>query len=381
MRAILVLALAGCTTGHDLSPSETFSLAEDADLVPEAPPTYVALTGPEFATVRSGFELAVTGAEPEERVFLLNAASPGEGPCPSQLGGYCIELSRPLGFAGAAVTDGEGRVLFEETAPPFAGASSCYQAVIMRGIAGIYSALSDVVCVDFCADADADSDGICDEFDVCTGAAEVDTDGDGICDDIDTCPGGPDEFDADDDGVCDTLDVCIGASEVDTDGDGICDELDTCPGGVDGVDSDGDGVCDTLDVCPGGDDLVDSNGDGVPDDCEGGDCDEATEVELDGVCYYIDGSGGACDPGYTLAPQSDFGRMPADAFVGKNYKNRVSSNCCIWHRDQDSERQDYGMNANCNSAGPFSEGPVPGGAGCTDALNLDANQLTFCMST
>ena len=130
------------------------------------------------------------------------------------------------------------------------------------------------------------------------------------------------------------------------------------------------------------DGLVVSNTYDSCDECvpAGADCDPATEVELDGRCYYIDGSGGACDPGYELAPQSAFALMAPDAFVGKNYKNRVSDNCCVWHRDQDAERQDYGMSAECNASGPFTVGPVLGGAGCTDALNLNPSQLTFCMS-
>ena len=109
------------------------------------------------------------------------------------------------------------------------------------------------------------------------------------------------------------------------------------------------------------------------------DCDPDTEVEYGGVCYYLDGSRGNCDSGYTLAPQSVLYTIRTD-FIGKNYKNQVSGNCCIVHRDQPSEGQDFGMNQQCNSAGPFTEGPVPGGAGCTDQQNDNPNQLTFCMS-
>ncbi|MFT4625415.1 MAG: hypothetical protein ACI8PZ_004083, partial [Myxococcota bacterium] len=91
------------------------------------------------------------------------------------------------------------------------------------------TALSDVVCVEFCSRDDGDGDGLCDEYDPCFGDDDLDTDGDGVCDDRDTCPGGPDD-----------------------------------------VDSDDDGVCDTLDVCPGFDDSFDSDADGTPDGCEAG---------------------------------------------------------------------------------------------------------------
>ncbi|MFT4626501.1 MAG: hypothetical protein ACI8PZ_005178 [Myxococcota bacterium] len=110
------------------------------------------------------------------------------------------------------------------------------------------------------------------------------------------------------------------------------------------------------------------------------DCDPATEVEADGRCYYLDGSGGACDPGYELAPQSVLASI-APEFTGKDYKNAVSDNCCIWHADQDVELQDWGLGSNCNSPGPFSDGPTLGGAGCMDALNLNPAQLTLCQSS
>ncbi len=108
-------------------------------------------------------------------------------------------------------------------------------------------------------------------------------------------------------------------------------------------------------------------------------CDPLTEVEYDGACYYLDGSGGACDAGYELASQDVLNTIASD-FIGLDYKNAISGNCCIWHADQDVENQDWGMNSQCNGAGPFTEGPVMGGAGCTDALNLDGTQLTLCKS-
>ncbi|WP_437274941.1 hypothetical protein WME90_27225 [Sorangium sp. So ce375] len=124
---------------------------------------------------------------------------------------------------------------------------------------------------------------------------------------------------------------------------------------------------------------VDCGGPCAP--CGGsGSCDPATEVELDGRCYYLDGSGGRCDAGYTLAPQSALSSI-APAFAGKNYKHQPSANCCISHRDQASDLQDWGMDAvDCNASGPFQIGPLPGGAGCIDADMQGPNQLTLCMS-
>ncbi|WP_437573808.1 PKD domain-containing protein [Sorangium sp. So ce887] len=123
---------------------------------------------------------------------------------------------------------------------------------------------------------------------------------------------------------------------------------------------------------------VDCGGPCAP--CTGGLCDPATEVELDGHCYYLDGSGGACDAGYTLAPQGALSSI-APAFVGKTYKHQPSGNCCIVHSEQSTELQDWGMDSpDCNGPGPFQMGPMLGGAGCSDALNEGPGQLTLCMS-
>jgi hypothetical protein len=66
--------------------------------------------------------------------------------------------------------------------------------------------------------------------------------------------------------------------------------------------------------------------------------------------------------------------------VGKTYKTTQSENCCIVHSLQSTENQDFGMDADCNAPGPFVEGPLAGGAGCTDANNNGPTQLTFCVS-
>jgi len=108
-------------------------------------------------------------------------------------------------------------------------------------------------------------------------------------------------------------------------------------------------------------------------------CDTRTEVLYNGGCYYLDGSNGKCDAGYKLAPQSVFAKI-SKGFVGKDYKNQRSHNCCIKHRDQKKERQDYGMPRNCNSPGPFKEGPKLGAIGCRNAYNNFNRQLTVCYS-
>jgi hypothetical protein len=132
------------------------------------------------------------------------------------------------------------------------------------------------------------------------------------------------------------------------------------------------------------DDGRDNDCDGLIDDADP-DCgctpDPATEVEFDGTCYYLDGSNGVCDPGYALAPQSVLNSIASD-FAGKTYRNMQSNNCCIKHANQATEGQDWGMtgSADCNGPGPFINGPVPGGAGCTNANQNYSQQLTLCGS-
>lgn len=111
------------------------------------------------------------------------------------------------------------------------------------------------------------------------------------------------------------------------------------------------------------------------------DCKPGVEVEYDDHCYHLDGVGGKCSEGYELAPQNVLALIGAK-FIGLSYYSKVSSNCCIWHKDIDSELEDYGMdlNSDCNGDGPFTGGPTLNGAGCEDANNREPEQLTFCQS-
>ncbi|MEN0067025.1 MAG: DUF1565 domain-containing protein [Myxococcota bacterium] len=98
---------------------------------------------------------------------------------------------------------------------------------------------------------DADSDGVCDEVDVCEGDdATGDVDNDGICDDRDACTGDDAVGDFDLDGTCDDLDLCEGDDATgDADGDGQCDDVDPCFGDNATGDADGDGRCADVDTC------------------------------------------------------------------------------------------------------------------------------------
>lgn len=237
MRALMFLLLwTGCD--RDAVPEAPLT-AEDWLTVQEPdltlpPPTAISLEGPAYVAVDTSFEIVVPDALTEERVYLIvGGAADDGGYCPRPLGGYCLLVTRPSALIGAENTDSDGRARFTVDAPRYEDARHCYQAAIPRGPVGIDSALSNVICVDFCADSDVDGDGICDAYDPCDGLGDSDSDGDGICDDGDTCEGGDD-----------------------------------------GLDSDGDGVCDFLDVCEGFDDTLDEDGDGRPDDCGAIPCSE-----------------------------------------------------------------------------------------------------------
>jgi hypothetical protein len=115
---------------------------------------------------------------------------------------------------------------------------------------------------------------------------------------------------------------------------------------------------------------------GLPRSGARGSC-GVNEVGFGGKCYYLDGSGGVCDPGFSLAPQSVLSSIAAQ-FEGLDYKHAISGNCCIWNSDPD---EDWGMEGTCNGSGPIQAGePILDGSSCTDAMNFEANQLTLCGS-
>jgi hypothetical protein len=117
-----------------------------------------------------------------------------------------------------------------------------------------------------------------------------------------------------------------------------------------------------------------------PKICSGGacvDCPAATDVAYNGHCYYLDGSAGLCDPGYAKASQSVLTNI-ASMFIGKNYKHKVSNNCCI---DNADSVENWGMLSHCNTAGPFTTGdPSMGAFSCTNANQHNTAQLTLCGS-
>ena len=168
MHTLAILILAACSTQapQDSTTSLGLEVQPDSTL---PPPTYVSLSGPSYVMVDAPYTLDLTGGLPAEDVYLVIGPRPGEGPCHRMIGGYCLEMARPVALATTDVTDGSGNLTIDRTGASWPGARYCYQAVIVRGPIGLATALSDVVCVDFCAAVDTDADGVCDTYDVCPG--------------------------------------------------------------------------------------------------------------------------------------------------------------------------------------------------------------------
>jgi len=100
------------------------------------------------------------------------------------------------------------------------------------------------------------------------------------------------------------------------------------------------------------------------------------EVLYENHCYYLDGIGGQCPPGYTLGSEAVLSII-ANSFVGLNYKTTVSNNCCVITSEISSN---YGMSGQCNAQGPFRVGPTLNGGGCRNFTGRQSGQLTFCVS-
>jgi hypothetical protein len=123
--------------------------------------------------------------------------------------------------------------------------------------------------------------------------------------------------------------------------------------------------------------------------CSGNDagCAPNTDVSFGGNCYYLDGTNGVCLPGYTMQPQSVLTTI-ASGFVGLTWKTQTFNNCCVKHALQGmppcgaapNECQDWGMGGgDCTpSTVPWTTGPIPGGASCTNANQNYTAQLTLC---
>jgi len=110
-------------------------------------------------------------------------------------------------------------------------------------------------------------------------------------------------------------------------------------------------------------------------------CASVNDVLFEGNCYYLDGTGGACNfNNATLGSNAQLAAIlaaNASAWQGLNYRSTISDNCCVWVSVFPEE---YGMDSNCNSNGPFAAGqPIYNGARCAGATLKQPKQLTLCV--
>ncbi len=149
----------------------------------------------------------VAGLFPGERIGLGTSPSEGEGPCFVAIGGSCLGLEAPLTHLFVAVADAGGEVHRSMPVPrAIEGSTRCFQAAAGRGVDGVDSATSNVVCVDITpAPVVCDAPLVADCAGVCGGTASLDSCG--------RCVGGttglePVTADVDDDDLPDLCETC-----------------------------------------------------------------------------------------------------------------------------------------------------------------------------
>jgi fibronectin type 3 domain-containing protein len=89
----------------------------------------------------------VVGARPGEVVsFLFSAIGEGAGPCATEIGGLCVDISGPALF-GEATADALGTATVSRTIPAemLAGHTLAFQAVIRRGSTGKQSVKTNAI--------------------------------------------------------------------------------------------------------------------------------------------------------------------------------------------------------------------------------------------
>jgi hypothetical protein len=232
------------------------SMGDNTDTV--VPPQVFELDAPRFVLPGDAITLRAEGATPGDTVWFLYGNREGQGPCPPQLSGDCLQLvgAQPFGNAVADAT-GVAELPLQVPASVPLGVTIFTQAVALRNSPTASQAIGDYY------------------------GSEIDPITTGV--DPASCP------DDDDDGVCNALDLCDGDDALgDLDGDGVCGALDSDADGLFDIpepafgtdpsdpDSDDDGLLDGIEVNAFGTDplLADTDGGGV---------DDFTEVTVDGT--------------------------------------------------------------------------------------------------
>lgn len=124
-----------------------------------------------------------------------------------------------------------------------------------------------------------------------------------------------------------------------------------------------------------------TDSDSSPSDSGVSICKDPNDVEYKNQCFYLDGSKGVCDQGYSLSSNAKLAAILAinpNAWQGKNYRHQISDNACVLTKDN---MQNYGMVTHANQPGPFATGePIWNGSSCTGVYFMQPKQLTLCES-
>jgi fibronectin type III domain protein len=140
-RTYYVAVTAYDTSGNESHFSEEVSVTAPATLSPIPMLTQDPLTRGRES------QFQVRGAYAGESIsFLFSMAGEGDGPCSSQLGGLCVDLSTPSVF-GEATADAGGTATLLRTIPADApvGRPISMQAVIQRGPGGAHSVKTNAI--------------------------------------------------------------------------------------------------------------------------------------------------------------------------------------------------------------------------------------------
>ncbi len=288
--------------------------------------------------------------------------------------------------------------------------------------------------------ADADSDGVADDLDLCPntpnaeavdtqgcGWSQLDEDGDSVLNPDDNCPNTPinesannsgcstSQLDSDNDGVNNTLDACPNTTagqsvnsagcalyQLDSDGDGISDAIDSCPNTASGsavntsgcavnqLDTDGDGVHDGIDACANTptNEIPDTNGcsasqldsdnDGISDALDACPATTASIVDANGCApYQLDSDNDGVHDGIDNCANTPVNEV-SDA-----------NGCSISQRDSDSDGindsvdicPNTGAGNGVNSEGCAAEQLDSDDDGINDAEDLCPNTTAGSVNT
>ncbi len=154
-RSFLLVVLAGTSLAcspQDLGaePVEPEGLTWESS-TDQLPPPGAALTL-SVGQISAGLPVAIQigNADPgESSIFLLRSTSGMDnGPCPGIMGGACVDLAVPLSPSGPLTASASGTVSLSPSVPPVVpfGTNVCFQAVAIRGAAGVDTVKSETIC-------------------------------------------------------------------------------------------------------------------------------------------------------------------------------------------------------------------------------------------